>query len=69
MLVLDTLNMICQSKIIGWLVGDWDGKFQKYSERILKKMNPTFLPKSRNIGKKKSRKEKSRKVERRPKIP
>ena len=39
--------------IVGWLVGDWDGKFQifkkseikkKYSEKNLKKGNPTFLP-------------------------
>ena len=42
------------SKIVGWLVGDWDGKLQilkkkserkKYSEKNLKKGNPTFLPK------------------------
>ena len=41
------------SKIVGWLVGAWDGKFQisflnlkekKYSEINLKKGNPTFLP-------------------------
>ena len=42
------------SKIVGWLVGDWDGKFsalkkilkkkKKYSEINLKKGNPTFLP-------------------------
>ena len=41
------------SKIVGWLVGVWDGKFQiylknlknkKYSEINLKKGNPTFLP-------------------------
>ena len=42
------------SKIVGWLVGDWDGKFQilkknerrrKNSEINLKKGNTTFLPK------------------------
>ena len=41
------------SKIVGWLVGDWDGKFQilkkserrrKNSEINLKKGNTTFLP-------------------------
>ena len=41
------------SKIVRWLVGVWDGKFQnlkkserkeKYSEIILKKGNPTFFP-------------------------
>ena len=41
------------SKIVEWLVGDWDGKFQilkknlkeeKNSEINLKKWNTTFLP-------------------------
>ena len=42
------------SKIVGWLVGDWDGKksdFQKnpdkkkkLSELNLKRRNPVFLP-------------------------
>ena len=49
------------SKIVGWLVGDWDGKKsdfkinlnkQKLSELNLKRRNPVFLPKSMiiNIG-------------------
>ena len=45
------------SKIVGWLVRDWDGKIsdfffkseeeKKYSEINLKKGNPTFLPNKR----------------------
>ena len=41
------------SKIVGWLVGDWDGKksdfnknlnLKKISELNLKRRNPVFLP-------------------------
>jgi hypothetical protein len=41
------------SKIVGWLVGDWDGKKsdlkknlnkKKLSELNLKRRNPVFLP-------------------------
>ena len=42
------------SKIVGWLVGDWDGKKsdkknlnkKKLSELNLKRRNPVFLPES-----------------------